>query len=415
MKNFTNRYYGLFSYIWGGIIGLVSMNLPIKGLNSSLGTFLIPIAAFSFLVFTILVRRQLVLGREIIFVSVTYAILFFYLLFNGLFFGGEYWVDYIKSMVALPFIPLATYLLARNGCIGSRVIDGFLIIAVIGAFITLFFSFGEVKRAYGMTTNANSTAATLALAFTVLMQKFSDSRTVPSMLLMSVLIFLVGLAVLMTASRTGLVMVLIVISMSLFISSRSRVLALSGLLFACIYLMYNDGYIVSRFLSFYEYFVSGETRLPGQNSLLMRLEGYQYGYQLFRDNMLWGVGLGASKDLLIGYYGTKVGVHNIYMLVLSETGVIGMMCLLFFFISIYGVIGKYMPITLIVNNGVGVKLVDGVWLKVGFFQMLFYGATTLLIFNKLFWVWSSFLVLGLALNYIRNNEVNCLGGRHEKV
>ncbi len=63
----------------------------------------------------------------------------------------------------------------------------------------------------------------------------------------------------------------------------------------------------------------------------MRVELLQYGLRIWGDNPILGVGFGNGPEHMIRYWGSSVSVHNLFLGVAVETGILGLCVFLYIY------------------------------------------------------------------------------------
>jgi hypothetical protein len=129
-------------------------------------------------------------------------------------------------------------------------------------------------------------------------------------------------AAMMTGSRTAVVMFVILLLCVAFRRGESFarsliVVIVAALPFASV--------ATSRFLS-----IISTGGVAGDNAGGWRLAQWQFALDLWRDNVLFGVGWGNAQNLLP----SNLGVHSAYLEVLAETGIVGFILFVFALVSL---------------------------------------------------------------------------------
>ena len=144
------------------------------------------------------------------------------------------------------------------------------------------------------------------------------------------LIFLGGACLFLTNSRGGMVSFLIAASVLTFMAVRRKMLSVKGLM-----ALFMTGLLLSPLilLQLYKYI---STRPEFSKA---RLEHWEVGLQLALINPVRGVGLNAStyvREKLLSGHGIipDLPIHNYYLVILSETGVLGALLYFGFFVYI---------------------------------------------------------------------------------
>ena len=153
-----------------------------------------------------------------------------------------------------------------------------------------------------------------------------------------------SLAIILCSSRTGwLMLALIYILLFLFFGEFKKYFfkqTLAVAAFICL-VFFLDVKPVQNYVQSSTEFVAGAVTLQDQGSTLPRLSSWEYGYEVFLTSPIFGVGLGNYGAALQqkGVYidpangiersATETKTTNLYVEVLAETGIVGLLAFLF--------------------------------------------------------------------------------------
>jgi len=216
----------------------------------------------------------------------------------------------------------------------------FVVAAIISAIFAV--SQGEMgsdisssERAEGLVGGANSAARYFIIAFTFLyyLQNRQNLRIVKLLLIVGGVVVFLG--VLLTVSRSGLL--LLAGSIGLLISqnsnSKNKMLATILILLSLGAVWFFADNLVSIFKGIFP------SIIEGSDTVGMRYALWHAGFLMWLGHPITGVGIGGfSQNLHI--YGWDLlpirylhaGAHNMYVAVLSETGIIGLLLFMTLFI-----------------------------------------------------------------------------------
>ncbi|QFY72025.1 hypothetical protein CEQ83_05695 [Priestia megaterium] len=141
-------------------------------------------------------------------------------------------------------------------------------------------------------------------------------------------IFLGTFAVALTASRTAFLALIVCYSYILFLGNKNKVSNKFSILLKVIsvsLIIYNIYTIIPDSATERLLTTSSDIKTGNFNS---RQNAWEGGMQIFRDHPILGVGIGAFRTTANIKYGIDMVAHNIYVSVLGETGMIGLVLLL---------------------------------------------------------------------------------------
>lgn len=200
--------------------------------------------------------------------------------------------------------------------------------------------FGEIDplvRAAGFTEGANTAARYFVISFVF----FSYLRTVTGNFLLNMLaifgMIITFLGVFYTASRTGMILLLLAITLLLLLQSNFKyriqvsAIALVGFL---ILLIFSSSIFT---------FMSGiaPSITEGSDTMGLRYALWEAGWEMWKDNPISGVGIGMFPSMLKNYPNAEYSflfykglvAHNIYVSMLAETGIFGFFLFMLFLIT----------------------------------------------------------------------------------
>jgi len=200
--------------------------------------------------------------------------------------------------------------------------------------------FGEIDplvRAAGFTDGANTAARYFVISFVF----FSYLRPVTGNLLLNALaalgMIITFLGVFYTASRTGMILLLLAITLLMLLQSNFKyrmqvsVLAMVGFL---ILLIFSSSIFT---------FMSGiaPSITEGSDTMGLRYALWEAGWEMWKDNPISGVGIGMFPSTLKYYPNPEYSflfykglvAHNIYVSMLAETGIFGFFLFMLFLLS----------------------------------------------------------------------------------
>lgn len=187
----------------------------------------------------------------------------------------------------------------------------------------------QSQRGYGLSIGSNTTARylTIALLFTYYLYMINPGKKFIYQLIYAIGAIILALGVVYTASRTGLILILVAVGLILISPSAKGKSKKWSFLFL--------GLAAFLLLAPNNLFKLLETIVPsivsGSDTAGLRYALWQAGKKMFQDSPFRGVGIGQFQYQL-PYYGTgivQVGFltltpHSMYVQLLSETGIIGL-------------------------------------------------------------------------------------------
>lgn len=387
----------LIGFWYGVCLGLTIANVPVELFGISLGTVLFPAVCLALLTISLnMVALPKQIGR-MKWVLLTYLMFASYQVIMSLW--GQNNLQHMQFLFTLPFLPVITYLLAYSLRIKKQLKLSLLFILVCGGVYTIVVSFSDV-RAQGMTAGENSTGIVLVLGFIMALwqKECSQGKLTKWFLWFCAGIFICGVFV--TASRTAYLMLFVCAAIILKHMTKSKkqlivaILLITSLL-VLLFWTQNDRYQFQRALGAIEVLQQGESDKPGSKNVSRRLSKDKIALEISKNNLLFGVGY-ANKEVLEEWYGTDTAFsHNMYLRLLSETGLVGLMLYFSFLLSVFFAIGRYKrPVPILTQRGCHISKVTPnphFWLRCGFIGILISSFFIVGFNEKPLWIWLSLI------------------------
>lgn len=232
---------------------------------------------------------------------------------------------------------MVAYLLVPGFCLYSSTLsftkkefELIILSAIIGGLITsgLAYSSGMVmgetmadRMVLSDKNDPNNFAALLLLPFALIWWKIQDCKKVYLKIVFAVLLVIIVFMIFMTGSRGGLLSVLVIlVSYYLFSGMIKRVSAIIGtvLLLAILFFVLQSYLPVDLFNRLFS--VENYTSTGAGRTIV-----WQTVFRGIVPNMgLFGVGPGCVSKSLASYYGVEKGVHNTYLNMMCEFGILGL-------------------------------------------------------------------------------------------
>ncbi|WP_236685516.1 O-antigen ligase family protein [Geobacter pickeringii] len=144
---------------------------------------------------------------------------------------------------------------------------------------------------------------------------------------------LLSYGLILSGSRTGLIILLIVILTIAVLSSHKK----RGLLIA-IFTIIFFGYILSGYLTTglsQRYLSIIDNNAIGADTVNGRINGLEKTFStVFNVNGIFGYGIGTSKEVNANYIGRRQLTHNMYVEALQEVGIVGFIIFMLYIITI---------------------------------------------------------------------------------
>lgn len=196
------------------------------------------------------------------------------------------------------------------------------------------FSVNGIIRSPSITPNpvifSSAFMYVLPIVLSGLLKFFSDRRFI--MFLLFIFLVILGFSVIVfSSSRSFLVLFPIVVLVTLFLYKRyDLIFIFFAMIFFIIVIFWGtlEGSVVQRVIMIFDY--------QDYASFFNRLDSYNIGIRLIKDNFLFGVGLVNFKFYVPKYFGNYI--HNLYLSLLVEVGVLGFISFVStVFVSLYKV------------------------------------------------------------------------------
>jgi O-antigen ligase len=211
-------------------------------------------------------------------------------------------------------------------------------------------------------------------------------------------IFVYGVFV--TASRTAYLMFFVCGAMILKHNTKSKkqlivvILVITSLL-SWFFWTQNYRYQFQRAIGAFEVLQQSGEDKPGSKNVSRRLSKDMIAWDISKNNLLFGIGY-ANKDVLEEWYGPDTSFsHNMYLRLLSETGLAGLIFYFIFLLSIFFSIGRYKStVPALTQRGQHISKEPSnsyFWLRCGFIGILISSFFIVGFNEKPFWIWLSLI------------------------
>lgn len=240
-------------------------------------------------------------------------------IFSSIFFGGVVLLGLIESLIG--FLQVAF-----QGSIGWYLLgEPHLDIFNREVARTVVAGGGRFLRAYGTFVHPNVLGAFLTISFLCAIYLFIKNKNKKIEPLFFIILFCLVMGLLLTFSRAAWLVSFLMTLFLLFFEwkknkfSEKLKLLLVTLLTSIIFLVPIFYCVIFPKL----YLSSSEPAIQS------RMDDLKLGWQNIKDSPFFGVGLGQPV-----YSGQRQPIHNLYLLIASETGLVGLILFLLFIISI---------------------------------------------------------------------------------
>lgn len=318
------------------------------------------------------------------------------------FINGRLNTDYFWSTSLQYFIALWILLLIKNIPFGMQHLQKLLFIFCAGALVNAVymiytFSYVDIGRQKGFMDDSNIAALSCCVAFSYFFYQFiRSSKPMWNAERMSsgIISVILILALFVAGSRTAIIsMILIILFILYYQVPASKKIWHTVLLFIAAFCIFKS----SLNLSFFE-------AMPAWNRLIYlegkedsRISLWKYGFEAFKESNYIGLGIEQFKNPVNYTKFVKVSenavvinqkglvVHNTFLTVLYEYGIISFLLLIGFFISLYN---RLVSACKIIDHPVVYKLIyfNVIWFS--FFLSSFQSHT----------MWFLYIFLGLAVS-----------------
>ncbi|MCX8028673.1 MAG: O-antigen ligase family protein [Brevinematales bacterium] len=180
------------------------------------------------------------------------------------------------------------------------------------------FSYDSIVRSPSITPNpvifSSSVLYMLPVIIVGTFSLYDNQSTLKKVILLIVAIILFGISSFTSNSRSIIVLGPMSVFLSLILMKKYREIGISVLVFfIAIGLILGFSGSFDRIKSIFD-----DT---DHSSFLNRIDAYKMGFEIFLRNWYFGVGLINFKEYVPYYYGSYI--HNLYLSVLVETGIVG--------------------------------------------------------------------------------------------
>ena len=188
--------------------------------------------------------------------------------------------------------------------------------------------------AAGLTKHYSLNAGLLVIGITASISYFMAKRK--SILINIILISTMTISLLLTGKRAHIVFIAasIIVAYYLYNSNKKkgRILKIMLLIAGIVLIIMLLATFIPDLNLFYTRFI--ETSEAGDVSL-GRFMYYNQAWNIFMSNPLFGIGWGGFKYYYVNYTDVYTAVHNVYLQLLCEIGIVGCLPFLLFFITMY--------------------------------------------------------------------------------
>jgi O-antigen ligase len=387
----------LIGICYGVCLGVAIANVPVEAFSISLGTVLFPAVCLALLSISLnMLSVPKRIGR-MKWVLLTYLMFACYQVIMGVW--GQNNLQHMRFLFTLPFLPVMTYVLAYSLRIEKQLKKSLLFVLVCGGVYTIFISFSDV-RAQGMTAGENSTGIVLVLGFIMALWQEECSQGKLTKLFLWFCAGILVYGVFVTGSRTAYLMLFVCGAMILKYRTRSKkqlIAAIWLITSLLVVLLWSQGdrYQFQRAFGAIEVLQKGEGDKPGSKTVSRRLSKDKIALEMSKNNLLFGVGY-ANNETLEKWYGTDTALsHNMYLRLLSETGLVGLMFYFSFLLSVFFAAGRYKrPVHILKERGCHTSKVTPsphFWLRCGFIGILVSSFFIVGFNEKPLWIWLSLI------------------------
>ena len=243
--------------------------------------------------------------------------------------------NFIKAVVFFYFTveivrtekELKYFLLVFISCQTFRVLEPLYLHAAHGYWGSMAYMDGAyMDRLAGAPSDVINPNGLAFVICTILPFLYFLARSMPGHLKLLILALYpsLGYALLLTASRSGL-LALVIILIAVFLRSRKKVAMAIVLATVAVFTVANmTGLQKERYLSLGKKDVRGAATASG------RIEGIITNFEVGLNKPIVGHGLGTSRELNFNLSGVPQPAHNLYAEIFQEIGILGLLVFLFF-------------------------------------------------------------------------------------
>ena len=199
-----------------------------------------------------------------------------------------------------------------------------------------FINFISINESFtGISQNRNISSSSIVLKLIFLIYLIHNSKLFSTKLVLKILEVLALFSIILLQSRLGLISVLTIYLLYFILMKPLRKnIYVSLLIYSLFFLYFNSNEFQNKIEKTYSF-----QNLGDDDSTMQRLSFYQTSISLFNENPFLGNGLGSwkykslqddntdNKKILVPYY-----THNDFLQTLMETGLIGLLIYLIFFL-----------------------------------------------------------------------------------
>ena len=199
-----------------------------------------------------------------------------------------------------------------------------------------FLNFISINESFtGISQNRNISSSSIVLKLIFLIYLIHNSKLFSTKLVLKILEVLALFSIILLQSRLGLISVLTIYLLYFILMKPLRKNIYVSLLISSLFFLYfNSNDFQNKIEKTYSF-----QNLGDDDSTIQRLSFYQTSISLFNENPFFGNGLGSwkykslqddnadNKKILVPYY-----THNDFLQTLMETGLIGLLIYLIFFL-----------------------------------------------------------------------------------
>lgn len=288
----------------------------------------------------------LIKGKEKIILQSPHLFLLFwaaYELFSVLWTSYNEWtIPYVTTYISMCLLYIGITIIRYN----QQDYESMLLFALIGSmFISILmltqqetyyqasYSMRQTVRLFGVEKDPNGIAASILIGVAVSLFYFIKSKGLIRLVSFTFLLIQLG-AMSLTGSRGGFLSVCVLIvgyivvnakKGNSFLAITKNFIKVSSSVFAILLLVsiFIPDYFTNRFFDFEAYSTgSGRTEL------------WQTAWEGIEDNIIFGNGVSSQAKFFLDLSGVAYGIHNTYLLVLFETGIIGLILFMFPFLKV---------------------------------------------------------------------------------
>ncbi|WP_055444746.1 O-antigen ligase family protein [Lacinutrix himadriensis] len=302
------------------ILALTILNLPMFGLisfNPALGSLASALSLVALFLYYFFVKKSKPLLPLLLLGILYYSI-------GGFSYSGDFSL-YVKNIFRYFLFIISITEVAKNT--SNKEACFYLFIGAVSVIINALMYSDEYGRYAGLYVNPNNAGLICILGFTL-----TYTITEKKYKLLAQFIFTIG--GLATLSRYFILMLVIINVASLFANRKNAVGLFAGIV-GFIVILNTPAFELntSRFEALESLFSSGEVKTK-----TITRESRQETWALYTDdimdNLIFGKGYGSMQGIQSSYGVTKVGVHNTFLMVLGEAGILPFLLIVIFYLAL---------------------------------------------------------------------------------